>query len=495
MSDQNTPMGQSSASAQLRAVAAGMTGSFFGLAAIRVWIQCVKYRTYTFTDGDGFSLAINLIFCVFAAVLLAYVAKRGFPQQLRTVLAWYSVTAMSLTGVLMFLGYDSFRGLGILTCTLAGTGLVWGAGSWMEFYLKLQAREALFCALVSLALGALGAMVLGLLPGYVSIMVSIVMPTLSFVLLRQALASVENKSEESSLDGVYGSEPRITWVRLLAGLALFEFVVGIGRGFPFGEAFQLAPGFQIAHQLAVVALSDLAIWLVLGRGRFIRYSALWRIEVVLVAASVVASASLGWWGLSIGSTGITLANSLMLALLWYTAYDVGRHYPGNRFVPLGVIWLVYTLGREVGRAFVLVLPPTSAIVSLLEVFMLLLVSLSIALLFGANVPRTRELFASLRKAVASASPAADFTDPAVAADSTAPSSAPLGRTPVNLIVRYGLTQREAEVVEALVQGKSKAQIAQDLFLSENTVRGYVKNAYAKMDVHSKTQLREKYWGR
>lgn len=60
---------------------------------------------------------------------------------------------------------------------------------------------------------------------------------------------------------------------------------------------------------------------------------------------------------------------------------------------------------------------------------------------------------------------------------------------------YGLTQREAEVIAGIIQGKSKAAVGSDLFISENTVRGYVKNAYAKMDVHNKTELEAKYYQR
>ena len=55
---------------------------------------------------------------------------------------------------------------------------------------------------------------------------------------------------------------------------------------------------------------------------------------------------------------------------------------------------------------------------------------------------------------------------------------------------FGLTRREAEVALMLAEGKSKAAIAELLVLSENTVRGYAKNAYAKMDVHSKRELQQ-----
>ena len=54
--------------------------------------------------------------------------------------------------------------------------------------------------------------------------------------------------------------------------------------------------------------------------------------------------------------------------------------------------------------------------------------------------------------------------------------------------RYGLTNREAEVLMLLAEGRSSSYIAGELVLSDNTVRSYVKNIYQKLDVHSKQDV-------
>ena len=54
--------------------------------------------------------------------------------------------------------------------------------------------------------------------------------------------------------------------------------------------------------------------------------------------------------------------------------------------------------------------------------------------------------------------------------------------------RFGLSERELEVLEPLSQGRSKAYIADMLFISENTVRAHVKRIYAKLDVHNRQEL-------
>ncbi len=51
-----------------------------------------------------------------------------------------------------------------------------------------------------------------------------------------------------------------------------------------------------------------------------------------------------------------------------------------------------------------------------------------------------------------------------------------------------LSQREREILPLMMRGHSVAAMAQELFISENTVRGHTKNVYRKLDVHSRQQL-------
>ena len=52
----------------------------------------------------------------------------------------------------------------------------------------------------------------------------------------------------------------------------------------------------------------------------------------------------------------------------------------------------------------------------------------------------------------------------------------------------GLTEREAEILVYLARGRTKAYIADALFVTENTVRSHVRNIYAKLEVHTRQQL-------
>jgi len=51
---------------------------------------------------------------------------------------------------------------------------------------------------------------------------------------------------------------------------------------------------------------------------------------------------------------------------------------------------------------------------------------------------------------------------------------------------YGLSEREKEIVSLLVDGLSKKQIAEKIFLSHHTVDSHLRNIYAKLEVHSRS---------
>lgn len=48
-----------------------------------------------------------------------------------------------------------------------------------------------------------------------------------------------------------------------------------------------------------------------------------------------------------------------------------------------------------------------------------------------------------------------------------------------------LSKRETQILEQIAEGKSRSQIAKDLFIDLETVRSHIKNIYLKLDVNSR----------
>jgi DNA-binding NarL/FixJ family response regulator len=51
--------------------------------------------------------------------------------------------------------------------------------------------------------------------------------------------------------------------------------------------------------------------------------------------------------------------------------------------------------------------------------------------------------------------------------------------------RYGLTEREMDVLRLLASGKDNREIARGLFLAEGTVKNYISNIYSKLEVQDR----------
>lgn len=75
----------------------------------------------------------------------------------------------------------------------------------------------------------------------------------------------------------------------------------------------------------------------------------------------------------------------------------------------------------------------------------------------------------------------------------APIDAQIARRVLDMFARlaaprhdYGLSEREREILQHLVDGRTKKQIAERLFLSPHTIDGHVRNIYAKLQVHTRT---------
>jgi DNA-binding NarL/FixJ family response regulator len=75
----------------------------------------------------------------------------------------------------------------------------------------------------------------------------------------------------------------------------------------------------------------------------------------------------------------------------------------------------------------------------------------------------------------------------VLAEQAGPVAAEPGSAATDRPGLFRLTAREQEVLALLAEGRTNAQLAEALFISERTANRHVSNIFAKLGVHNRTQ--------
>lgn len=292
----------------------------------------------------------------------------------------------------------------------------------------------------------------------------------------------------------YDNEPKLSLALIIGGIAVFGLALGLSRGFPAGSPVPFGLPVRFVHQLGVVAISAGFLWWIGAKGRHISFSLLWRLEIVIAATGAFILMVLPGAATEIAVAIVNIADTLMLCVLFITAQDVARHSSLHPFVIFGGAWAARVLSRNLGRTVVFALSPMTQSESAVLGIIVFALSLSMVCLLTDNLPRTRKLFIyddESGEAAAShtaSGPAAYETESegSTAANVAAASSDEQVRE--WLRTKHGLTAREIDVALLIARGRSKTFIADELFISENTVRTHSKNVYTKLGIHSREEL-------
>lgn len=292
----------------------------------------------------------------------------------------------------------------------------------------------------------------------------------------------------------YDNEPKLSLALIIGGIAVFGLALGLSRGFPAGSPVPFGLPVRFVHQLGVVAISAGFLWWIGAKGRHISFSLLWRLEIVIAATGAFILMVLPGAATEIAVAIVNIADTLMLCVLFITAQDVARHSSLHPFVIFGGAWAARVLSRNLGRTVVFALSPMTQSESTVLGIIVFALSLSMVCLLTDNLPRTRKLFiyddesgeASASHTVSDPAAYETKSEGSTAANAAAASSDEQVRE--WLRTKHGLTAREIDVALLIARGRSKTFIADELFISENTVRTHSKNVYAKLGIHSREEL-------
>ena len=57
-----------------------------------------------------------------------------------------------------------------------------------------------------------------------------------------------------------------------------------------------------------------------------------------------------------------------------------------------------------------------------------------------------------------------------------------------LVEENDLSDREFDIINLIIEGKNNSEIAEQLFISQNTVKNHIANIYKKLGINNRTKL-------
>lgn len=487
----------------------GLSLAFFGIGFYRLWYQFSFYNLHFSADMGMVTVGANIARVAVIALLVLLARRDGFSRAARGVFVWSGFVLMTASSVLylidLFFNTADFEALRVV---VGGVGLVGGEVIWVFFLERLRPGEAFFYAAGGLALSCALSLAMGYLDPAVSGMINLFVPALSVFAYWQAMARLDERGRAGEgagkapgADALYERDPlRRGVAQVLAAFFLYAFLLGMALGYPDGRERELSQAVRSIHQVLVVALVALVVWLVLVRGRSFRLSGYWLFQNALMMASICFLMS--------GQAGSEEASAFLLTNavtcfyipLVFFSYCIGRHVRQPTTIVYAVAYGGSLLCMAAGRIVVYAVGPA------LDHGLWLLIAMAIVVLVEATLIMRPHFMGDwpvgfeLCRGASGASGGgfaeegrADGSADARAVEDAGASGGGLSpASPVAAFARrFGLSETEEAIVSLIAQGRSRAFIARTLSYSENTIRNYTRTVYRKAQVHSKQELLDK----
>lgn len=454
--------------------------AFLGLCCPQAWMFAVSSGAVS--SGQVFQLAFHggLMACLVVLALVGSRSKGAWPGAVDRVFA-SCMTLLPLAGLASgVLPGPVLLGIAVI----GGMGVAWSFASWFRVLCGLPLIQGFTYVLAGFALGALGCLglwmllVLGWSP--VLLVVCAGLPWVSAVLVRRCLR-VPGVADTSLQEPVVFDGSTIGNVVALV-IQLIVYALLFGNGFVFSVLQDNIPASAQSGGIALLNYGlRTALPLILMVWLWVQAepdAANWRPvfnALMLVAAFVL----LGVWyvaGLDtlVSYALVSTARNMVLMLLFLACLKLVAVSGKNPWLVFGSARGVYEFSVILGivgySALLQAFGPISLGENLVSVTALCVLIFLTSCFFATAQ--------SLGAVGTSQEPTAERPVPAHPERREA------------LQARYGLNDREMEVLLLFSGGSSKRRIAEQLCISENTVRWYVQQVYLRLGVHSRDELLE-----
>lgn len=482
---------------------------FLGLCCGNIWIGWMNGAHALEPSGTWHALASATMVC---ALMVAACWGWHHPNRVQAIYVpdWPVAALMALftlPAAGMLVPPDTVMAAAAVSTVITEIGMAWLFVRWGVFLSRLSLRETVGCIFGAHVVGCAVKLLLYYVPAQMVAIPVAVLPLVSILALHRASLRIPGLGKEpSSVVGANGRNENAAGKRVISpasdgsdsgatyavgrtGASSIGDVWCTGAQGSWGPLWKVAAfivvwrfifcltrveGISISLStvccLAEIAVALLILYMLLVRSGSFTFQQVWSIFLVLLGMALLFTAKESLAG--VGASILAAAGSLLVMFIWLVFADISHHSTLHPFFVFGVARIAY----EVPSLLASTVPglgdmqAAGMFYNCAALFCLLAFSV---LFFDLRDPTLALMFSDFQKHEGEASPDA-LQSACDAATAT-----------------YGLTAREAEVLLLLCQGRTRAYIAETLYLSENTVRGHTQHIYTKLDVHTKTELQRK----
>ena len=442
-----------------------------GACGLWTWFAWMFFLSHSIA-GSSLPWAASGLYLVLSVFLLSAAIVFGSfevkPKAHRILGYAMAVAGVLSMAALLLSGFcTDGGGFVVVTLVLGSASLAWGYLSWMGFFSKLDARTAIGYVFGACIIASVVKIILAFLPQVVGCIVCTAFPFLSLFFLSKASSLIPNTKNPVIIYST-AVDFKNLWTMVLC-VIIYSFICSVLTSsfrflLPTGNVFSLLGLGRILE----IAICAILIWYVFAKNGTLGFVQLWGIITVLIVATVCLTAL----GVSpiVGYTLMGVAIDVLVAYYWLAIADITHHSTFNTYFLFGVAWCFYAIPRFVGN-----LPSLTQFHShpAFAVVILTVVSLTSAVCLSTRNPYIQRIFSDLDDVYQKPEDYAIIDERCAA----------LGR-------EYHLTDREVEVMQMICKGRTKAYIADSLYVTESTVKGHARRLYVKLGVHSKQELQQ-----
>ena len=402
----------------------------------------------------------------------------------------------------------------LLFCVFTGLGTAWVCLRMGMEYASVGSRRATMNAAAAFVAAALMYFLVRGLPEHLGLGVMALLP------LGATLCTLTPAGDSPMEEPVEPHDhllPRGFFLRLMFAIAVFSVVVGVTRGFSvLTQATNVLDdrGCMVVFGMALVAM---LLYVLVGTlGNDFDVSRLYYPVIILASLGILVMPLVEGAGQA-GGVFVGIAYACFIMIMWclfaHVAYVTGA--PAVRVFGLGrgtsalgttAGWLLGSqlAGHEMLDATSMFVVSCVMVLALLVVSMLVFNDRAVGMVLRMVGKRAaqdaqngkdlagadRSMKGALRE-VGGNLKSASFSSEQDSDEAQAGESDRAGtwtRSCLDIAARFGLSQRETDVLFLLAKGRTIAFIADELGVSFNTAKSHIRHVYVKIGVHTKSEL-------